>query len=169
MSSVESVLVSRYLFSSSSLPSAADSTSLVRYSSHCAFMSAGMSRYSKRMPWVSSSHQIDFMRIRSTMPAKFSSAPIGSWITTGLPFRRVRIWSTQRRKLAPARSILLTNATRGTLYLFICRQTVSDWGCTPDTAQYTATAESSTRSERSTSIVKSTCPGVSMMLMRCSG
>jgi len=80
-----------------------------------------------------------------------------------------RICSTQRRKFAPARSILLTNATRGTLYLFICRQTVSDWGCTPDTAQYTATAESSTRSERSTSIVKSTCPGVSMMLIRCSG
>jgi len=43
------------------------------------------------------------------------------------------------------------------------------WGCTPDTAQYTATAESSTRRERSTSIVKSTWPGVSMMLMRCSG
>ena len=35
--------------------------------------------------------------------------------------------------------------------------------------QNTATAPSSTRSERSTSIVKSTWPGVSMMLMRCSG
>ena len=31
------------------------------------------------------------------------------------------------------------------------------------------TAPSSTRIERSTSIVKSTWPGVSMMLMRCSG
>ena len=30
-------------------------------------------------------------------------------------------------------------------------------------------APSSTRMERSTSMVKSTCPGVSMMLMRCSG
>ena len=30
-------------------------------------------------------------------------------------------------------------------------------------------APSSTRIERSTSMVKSTCPGVSMMLMRCSG
>ena len=30
-------------------------------------------------------------------------------------------------------------------------------------------APSSTRIERSTSIVKSTCPGVSMMLIRCSG
>ena len=50
---------------------------------------------------------------------------------------------------------------RGTWYLFICRHTVSDCGCTPETAQKSATAESSTRSERSTSIVKSTCPGVS--------
>ena len=87
------------------------------------------------MPWVSSSHRIAFMLIRSTMPENDSSAPIGSWITTGLPFRRVRIWSTQRRKSAPARSILLTKAMRGTRYLFICRQTVSDWGCTPETAQ----------------------------------
>ncbi len=59
------------------------------------------------------------------------------------------------------------NATRGTRYLLAWRQTVSDWGCTPATAQNTATAPSSTRSERSTSAVKSTCPGVSMMLMRC--
>ncbi len=58
---------------------------------------------------------------------------------------------------------------RGTAYLFICRHTVSDCGCTPDTAQKSATAESSTRRERSTSMVKSTCPGVSRMLMRCSG
>ncbi len=58
---------------------------------------------------------------------------------------------------------------RGTPYLFIWRHTVSDCGCTPDTAQYTATAESSTRRLRSTSMVKSTCPGVSMILMRCSG
>jgi len=54
---------------------------------------------------------------------------------TGLPRSRVRICSTQRRKFAPARSILLTKATRGTPYLFIWRQTVSDCGCTPDTAQ----------------------------------
>ena len=58
--------------------------------------------------------------------------------------------------------------TRGTLYLSAWRQTVSDWGSTPFTASKTATAPSRTRSERSTSIVKSTCPGVSMMLTRCS-
>src|SRR3984885_13009064 len=64
------------------------------------------------------------------------------------------------------RSILLMNAIRGTRYLSACRHTVSDCGCTPATASKIATAPSSTRSERSTSTVKSTCPGVSMMLIR---
>ena len=80
------------------------------------------------------------MRIRSITPSKLSSAPIGSWMGTGLARRRDRIWSTQRKKLAPARSILLTKAMRGTPYLFICRHTVSDCGCTPETAQNSATA-----------------------------
>ena len=57
---------------------------------------------------------------------------------------------------------------RGTLYLLACRQTVSVWGSTPATPSNTATAPSSTRSERSTSTVKSTWPGVSMMLIRWS-
>src|SRR5450759_857015 len=54
---------------------------------------------------------------------------------------------------------------RGTEYLSACRQTVSDCGCTPATASNTATAPSSTRRLRSTSAVKSTCPGVSIMLI----
>ena len=66
------------------------------------------------------------------------------------------------------RSILFTNAMRGTRYLSAWRHTVSDCGSTPATPQNTATAPSRTRSERSTSIVKSTWPGVSMMLMRWS-
>ena len=45
------------------------------------------------------------------------------------------------------------------------RHTGSDWGSTPATASNTATAPSSTRRERSTSTVKSTWPGVSMMLI----
>ena len=57
---------------------------------------------------------------------------------------------------------------RGTPYLSAWRQTVSDCGSTPATPSNTATAPSSTRSERSTSMVKSTWPGVSMMLMRWS-
>ena len=46
-------------------------------------------------------------------------------------------------------------------------QTVSDCGCTPATPQNTTTAPSSTRSERSTSIVKSTWPGVSIRWISC--
>jgi hypothetical protein len=57
---------------------------------------------------------------------------------------------------------------RGTPYLFACRHTVSVWGSTPATESKTATAPSSTRSERSTSMVKSTWPGVSMMLIHVS-
>ncbi len=108
------------------------------------------------------------MRMRSTTPLKFSSAPMGIWIGQGFAFRRVFIMSTTRKKFAPVRSILFTKAIRGTPYLSAWRHTVSDWGCTPPTAQNTATAPSSTRRERSTSAVKSTWPGVSMMLMRCS-
>ncbi len=74
----------------------------------------------------------------------------------------------ERSNEAPARSSLLMKQMRGTPYLSACRQTVSDCGSTPATPSNTATAPSSTRKERSTSIVKSTWPGVSMMLMRCS-
>jgi hypothetical protein len=45
------------------------------------------------------------------------------------------------------------------------RQFVSDCGSTPATPSNTTTAPSSTRSERFTSMVKSTCPGVSMTLI----
>ena len=57
---------------------------------------------------------------------------------------------------------------RGTPYLSAWRQTVSDCGSTPATPSKHAIAPSRTRSERSTSSVKSTWPGVSMMLIRCS-
>ena len=57
---------------------------------------------------------------------------------------------------------------RGTWYLSAWRHTVSDCGSTPATESNSAIAPSSTRSERSTSTVKSTWPGVSMMLMRWS-
>ena len=72
--------------------------------------------------------------------------------------------STHWKKSAPILSILLTKTMRGTLYLSAWRQTVSVCGSTPALASSTQTAPSSTRSERSTSMVKSTWPGVSMML-----
>ena len=70
--------------------------------------------------------------------------------------------STTRSKSAPGRSSLLTNASRGIPCRSAWRQTTSDCGSTPPTPQNTATAPSSTRSDRSTSMVKSTCPGVSI-------
>ena len=102
-------------------------------------------------------------------PSCLSSWPSGSWIATAdLALSRSCMVSIECRKSAPTRSILFMNAMRGTRYLSAWRQTVSDWGWTPATASNTATAPSSTRSERSTSAVKSTWPGVSMMLMRWS-
>src|SRR6266699_6820655 len=75
---------------------------------------------------------------------------------------------TVRQKSAPMRSILLTKHIRGTSYLFAWRHTVSDCGSTPATASKTTTPPSRTRRERSTSAVKSTWPGVSIMLIRVS-
>ena len=96
---------------------------------------------------------------------KSASVPIGSCSTSVLLLSRSFIICTQRKKSAPVRSSLLTKHMRGTLYLSACRQTVSVCGSTPATPSYTATAPSSTRSDRSTSTVKSTWPGVSMMLI----
>ena len=84
----------------------------------------------------------------------------------GVASRRSLTIRTVRWKSAPMRSILLTKQIRGTLYLLAWRHTVSVCGSTPATESNTVTAPSSTRSDRSTSIVKSTCPGVSMMLIR---
>ena len=109
-----------------------------------------------------------FILTKSITPENSSSAPIASWIGTGLAPRRFFIWSTTIRKSAPTRSILLTKIILGTSYLLACRQTVSVCGWTPDDAQRTTTAPSGTRNERSTSIVKSTCPGVSIILIRWS-
>jgi hypothetical protein len=108
------------------------------------------------------------MVIKSITPWKRSSSPRGSWISTGVAFSRSRIMLAQRKTSAPTRSILLMKASRGTPYRSAWRHTVSDWGSTPPTASNTATTPSSTRRLRSTSMVKSTCPGVSMILMRCS-
>ena len=102
------------------------------------------------------------------MPRRSASAPIGSCSGTGWAPRRSIIVRIDMSKSAPMRSILLMNAMRGTWYLSAWRQTVSDCGSTPATESNSAMAPSSTRSERSTSTVKSTWPGVSMMLMRWS-
>ena len=138
-----------------------------RASSVSAAMSAGTSRVSHSSP-MSDDHTRAFSVSRSMTPLNSDSAPIGSWITAGSASRRSRIIWTVRSKSAPIRSILLTKQMRGTLYLLAWRHTVSVCGSTPATASNTATAPSRTRSERSTSTVKSTWPGVSMMLIQLS-
>ena len=92
-------------------------------------------------------------------PRKSDSTPHGSWMTSGVASSRSTIISTQRWNSAPTRSILLTKQIRGTSYRSAWRHTVSVCGSTPATASNTATAPSSTRSDRSTSTVKSTWPG----------
>ncbi len=133
ISSSVSTLPSRYLSISSSLASAAASTIFSCHVSASSFSSAGISVYSNFVPCDASSHLIAFILTRSTTPVNASSAPTGIWIGIGFAFRRARIWSWTRKKSAPTRSILLTNARRGTLYLLAWRQTVSDCGCTPPT------------------------------------
>ena len=96
----------------------------------------------------------------------WSSAPIGTCSGTAFAPSRSTMVATALKKSAPVRSILSMNAIRGTSYLSAWRQTVSDCGWTPATESNRATAPSKTRRLRSTSTVKSTCPGVSIMLMR---
>ena len=77
----------------SSSKSAAASTSAARYSSALSARSAGISSTSNSVP--SSSFQTSaFISTRSTTPRKSPSAPIGSWIGTGLAPRRSFIVST---------------------------------------------------------------------------
>ena len=145
--------------------SATASTSFSRYSSTISTRSAGMSMILYVIPWVSSSHTMAFLSSKSTIPRNSASAPMGTWRGTALPRSFSSIWRTTLKKSAPVRSILFTKAIRGTLYLVAWRHTVSVCGCTPPTAHNSATAPSRTRKERSTSTVKSTCPGVSIMLI----
>ena len=100
------------------------------------------------------------------MPLKACSAPMGSWIGTGRAPRRSLMSLMHCSNDAPVLSILLQKTMRGTLYLSPWRHTVSVCGSTPWLESRTQTAPSSTRSERSTSMVKSTWPGVSMMFRR---
>ena len=64
-------------------------------------------------------------------PLKLLSAPIGSWIATGLAPRRSTMSFRHWKKSAPILSILLAKTMRGTLYLSPWRQTVSVCGSTP--------------------------------------
>ena len=127
-----------------------------------------MSTSSHEAPRSSPCQTRAFISTRSTIPVKAPSAPMGSWTTAVLQPRRSRIVPSTKKKSAPVRSILLMKHIRGTRYRSAWRHTVSVWGSTPATPSNTATAPSRTLRDRSTSAVKSTWPGVSMMLTRWS-
>ena len=152
--------------SSSFASAAASSISSLNFV-HLSIKSSGISLESKVRPWSSSFQYIALILIRSTTPLKSSSVPMLYWIGMILAWSLSFIWSTTFSKFAPALSILFTKTILGTSYLFACLQTVSDCGSTPDVPQKTTTAPSNTLSDRSTSIVKSTCPGVSIILILC--
>ncbi len=77
--------------------------------------------------------------------------------------------SMQRWKSAPVRSILLTKQdARHVILVGLAPHGLGLRLDAGDGRRTRATAPSSTRIERSTSMVKSTWPGVSMMLMRWS-
>ena len=158
-------LPSRYSSIISSSFSAMVSISLSRQSRAASAWSSGMDTMSYVSPLPSVCQTRARILIRSMTPRKSDSTPHGSWMTSGVAPRRSVIMSTQRWNSAPTRSILLTKQILGTPYRSAWRHTVSDCGSTPATPSKTATAPSSTRSDRSTSTVKSTWPGVSMMLM----
>ena len=120
------------------------------------------------MPSSSSENERTFALMRSMTPEKSAPEPTGMVTGTALAPRRVRMACTVLSKSAPGRSILFTKASLGTPNCSDWRQTVSDWGSTPATAQKTPTAPSRTLRQRSTSMVKSTWPGVSIMLMTLS-
>ena len=155
---------SKYFIINSSSWSATASIMFALHFSASAFISSGISFSTICSPNLSSWINA-FILIRSTIPWKLSSAPTGNWIGTAFAFNLFFNWSTQSIKLAPTISILFTYTILGTLYLSACLQTVSVCGCTPPFAAKTVTAPSSTFKDLCTSTVKSTCPGVSIILI----
>ena len=157
---------SRYFIINSSSCSATASIIFSWYSFAKSTISAGISSSTTSFP-KSSLWTNALILIRSTIPWKLSSAPIGNWTGTALAFNLFFNWSTQSMKFAPVISILFTYTILGTLYLSACLQTVSVCGWTPPFAAKIVTAPSSTFKDLWTSTVKSTWPGVSMMFILC--
>ena len=128
-------------------------------------ISSGISISSNFEPRESPSQIANFISIKSIIPSNKSFLKYGMWSFTGLEFNLSLIWSYVLWKLAPVLSILFTKHILGTPYLSACLHTVSDWGSTPPTLSKTTHAPSKTFNDLSTSIVKSTCPGVSIIFM----
>mmetsp|Transcript_17679 Transcript_17679/g.50500 ORF Transcript_17679/g.50500 Transcript_17679/m.50500 type:complete len:215 (-) Transcript_17679:3705-4349(-) len=155
---------SRYSSASASSTSATASINVFLLSSTSSTNEAGTSVSSTSSPFTPLKVYATLLT-KSTTPSWFSDRPIGIWTAQACKAICSRNWSTTLSGFAPARSSLLTKATLGTSYRFICRSTVNDCDWTPETPHNTRTPPSKTLKARSTSIVKSTCPGVSMMLI----
>ncbi len=123
-SSVSSPPSRNFSMSSSSHSATVSSISSLHFFASSSIFS-GMDSSSMTLP-RSSSYISAFILIRSMMPIKESSAPIGSWTTTGVTFSLSLIICTTLKKSAPSTSILLMKIILGTPYLAACLQTVSD-------------------------------------------
>ena len=93
---------------------------------------------------------------RSMTPRRRPSSRIACCTRSGRAPSRSRSAARHASGSASGRSHLLRKARVRTPWACICRQTVSDWACTPAPASSTTTPPSSTRMARSTSRVKST-------------
>mmetsp|Transcript_33942 Transcript_33942/g.95515 ORF Transcript_33942/g.95515 Transcript_33942/m.95515 type:complete len:233 (+) Transcript_33942:2722-3420(+) len=168
-STVTSPSVSMYFSPNSSSRSTRLSRSSCRFSATSSICKGGISVVRVGCSPRSPSKYTASCVTRSTRPYSVASSPMGTCNNNAVtPSLFLRL-STARNGSAPERSSLLMKVRCGTLYRFICRCTVKVWLCTPATPHSTSTAPSSTRSARSTSMVKSTCPGVSMMLIWWTG
>ncbi|OPZ41742.1 MAG: hypothetical protein BWY93_02191 [Euryarchaeota archaeon ADurb.BinA087] len=95
--------------------------------------------------------------------------PLISLLTLSITFpSRICISISSTLSSLMRRSTLLMKRTGRTCSLSACLSTVSVWGMVPSTASTRTTAPSTARIARVTSPPKSTCPGVSIMLMRYS-
>ena len=104
----------RYSSSNSSSPSATFSSSASLASCAASAIPSGTGPSEIFAPRLSPSNRSALIVTKSTTPSNPSSAPIGNCTgIAGAPSRSA-ICATTRSKSAPMRSILLTNAIRGT-------------------------------------------------------
>lgn len=105
------------------------------------------------------------VRRRGSVRACGVPAPWTSVSGTTCGVRRRRTSSSSASSRAPARSILLTKTSVGSRSRRSVLRRTRVWAWTPSTADSRSTAPSRTSRARSTSAMKSECPGVSIRLI----
>ena len=153
---------------SSSFASAATSIIFSRPTAQASTKASGMGpavnvHPDRLRPSKSLAHRSDRSRRR-----KFSSAPMGNCTATGVAPRRFSICSKTRRK-SGARAVHLVDETDARYFVLVGLPPHRfRLGLHPRSGAEHHHRAVKNAQERSTSMVKSTCPGVSMILMRCS-